>query len=348
MKQIFQLFLGDFRMNLKHWMGAYMVVVPLAILLILRFFIPSMENSKSTIAVVTAGSYAVPASMVDVLKDYARVKEYPDIESMEQKLRSTGSAEGLYYLSAEDRYVSVLEKSLKGNESFSVAAQVIRQQYHHQLKGRDASVVSFTAQVPQELNDRSEVSPVASVGGAIFFVFMVIIAGFFIGMGIVDDKENGTDRAILVSPVTKTEYFIGKSIFPMILLLVYAIVALWVLGLLDVNLGQVYTMVLISFVVTLFFGLLLGALASNENEAIGIGKLLSWVVMMAILGGTLLPDKWQWAVWWAPFYWVFDIMEDVLTHSAQWMDILWKGLITIALTGGFFVLFKKKIVKGLS
>lgn len=348
MRQMYQIFMADFRMNLKHWMGAYMAIVPLAILLILRFFIPSMENSKATLAVVTAGPHAVPAEMVVVLEEYAKVKEYPSIDAMEQKLRSTGSAEGLYYHQEEEQYVSVLEKSIQGNSAFSVAAQVIRRDFHEKEKGAGVSVVDFTAQIPPELSDRPETSPVASMGGSIFFVFIIIIAGFFIGLGIVDDKESGTDRAILVSPVTKSEYFIGKSIFPMMLIAVYSIIALWVLGLLDVNIGQVYVMVLISFMLTLFFGLLLGALASNENEAVGIGKLLAWVVMLAILGGTLLPDKWQWAVWWAPPYWVYNIMEGVFTQSEEWMDILWKGMITVALTAGFFVLFRKKIIKGLS
>lgn len=348
MKQIYEIFMGDFRMNMKHWMGAYMAVVPLAILLILRFFIPGMENSKATLAVVTEGSYAVPAEMVLELNDYVRVKEYASIEAMEQKLRSTGSAEGLYYDQDKGQYVSVLEKNLKGNAAFSVAAQVIRRAAHEADRGDQASVVQFTAQVPEELSDRPKTSPVASMGGSIFFVFIIMIAGFFIGLGIVDDKENGTDKAIRVSPVTKTEYFIGKSIFPLILIGVYSIISLWVLGLMDVNIGQVYVMVGISFVLTLLFGLLLGALASNESEAIGIGKLLAWVIMLAILGGTLLPDQWQWAVWWAPFYWVYDIMEGVFTQSEQWVDIAWKGGVTLFLAAGFFGLFRKKIVKGLS
>ena len=163
-----------------------------------------------------------------------------------------------------------------------------------------------------------------------------------------DDKENGTDKAIQVSPVTKTEYFIGKSIYPLMLMLLYAIVALAILGLMDVNILKVYTLVVMSFSVTLLFGLLLGALAGNENEAIGVGKLLSWVVMLAILGGTLLPDNWQWAVWWAPFFWIFDMMEGVFTNSIEWIEIAWKSAITLGLTAVFYFLLRKKIIKGLS
>jgi ABC-2 type transport system permease protein len=348
MRQLIQVFITDLRMNLKHWMGAYMVIVPMAILLILRFFIPSMESTKTTMAVVTEGPYAVSQEMVQVLDEYAKIKEYASIEDMERKLRGTGSVEGLYWDAEKNRFISVLEKSPKGNSVFSVASQVIRQHYYNMDHAEAEPIVTFKAGVPEELSDRSVISPVASTGGSIFFVFLIIISGFIIGLGVVDDKENGTDRALLVSPVTKAEYFIGKSIYPLIIILVYSIIALLVLGLMEVNIFQVYVMALVSYSVTLLFGLLLGALAKNENEAIGVGKLLAWVVMLAILGGTLLPDKWQWAVYWAPFYWIFDIMEGILTNSAEWADLVWKSAVTLLLTAAFFVLLRKKIIKGLS
>ncbi len=348
MKQLIQVFITDLRMNLKHWMGAYMVIVPMAILIILRFFIPSMESTTTTMAVVTEGPNAVTQEIVEILDPYAKIKKFSSIEAMEQKLRGIGSVEGLYWDNDTEKFVSVLEKSPAGNSAFSVASQIIRQHYYQLENGNSEPIVTFNSGVPEELSDRSVISPVASTGGSIFFVFMIIISGFIIGLGIVDDKENGTDRAILVSPVTKTEYFIGKSIYPLILIMVYAIIALLVLGLMDVNILQVYILAVVSLATTLLFGLLLGALAKNENEAIGVGKLLSWVVMLAILGGTLLPDNWQWAVWWAPFYWIFDMMEGVFTNDIEWIEIAWKSAVTIGLTGVFAVLLRKKISKGLS
>jgi len=348
MKQLIQVFLTDVRMNLKHWMGAYMVIVPLAILLILKLFIPSVESTKATIAVVSEGVNAVESEMIVYLDDFAKIKEYPSIEEMENKLKGTGSVEGLYWNPDEEKYISVVEKAAKGKPVTSLASQVIRQKYYEDNYGETLGVMEFSSGVPDELSDRSETSPVASTGGSIFFVFMIIISGFIIGLGIVDDKENGTDRAILVSPVTKGEYFVGKSIYPLIIIAVYAIIGLLILGLMEVNILQVYTLVIVSFSTTLLFGLLLGALASNENEAIGVGKLLGWVVMLAILGGTMLPDNWQWAVWWAPFFWIFDMMEGVFTNNIEWIEIAWKSAITIGLTIVFTFLLRKKIIKGLS
>lgn len=348
MRQLVQIFLADFRMNIKHWMGAYMIIVPLAILFILKFFIPSVESTKATVAIVTEGQNAVPQEIVEAIDPYAKVKEYPDIKAMEKKLRGIGSVEGLYWDPVDEKLVSVLEKSYGEHGAFSVASQIIRQYYYHEENGDAEPVVTFKSGVPEELSDRAVISPVASMGGSIFFVFLIIIVGFIIGLGIVNDKENGTDRAIWVSPVTKAEYFIGRSLYPLIMILVYAIVALLILGLMEVNIGQVYAMTALSFSVTLLFGLLLGALAGNENEAIGIGKLLAWVVMLAILGGTLLPENWQWVVWWAPFYWIYDVMESIFTNTATWGDLGWKAAVTLMETIIIFFALRKKIIKGLS
>ncbi len=348
MRQLIQMFLIDVRMAMKHYMGSYMLVVPLLILLVLRFFIPTMESTSVTIAVVNEGPNAVDQKLIAELDRYARVKTYPTIEEMERKMRGTGEVEGLYRDPDRGVYVSVIERATVIDGSFSLASQVIRQ---YRLKSDFPDIentLDFSWRVPEELSDRSPTSPVATMGGSIFFVFMIIISGFLIGLGVVDDKENGTDRALLVSPVTKADYFIGKSIYPLLTIALYAIISLLVLGLMHVNILQVYVMVLVSFSVTLLFGLLLGALAGNENEAIGIGKLLSWVVMLAILGGTLLPENWQWAVWWAPFYWIYNIMDGVLTESVTWSEIAWKSAITIALTGLLFLLFRKRIIRGLS
>ena len=124
---------------------------------------------------------------------------------------------------------------------------------------------------------------------------MAIIFGFLIGLNLVNDKEEGTDNAIKISPVSRVDYFVGKSIFPFLLTIGCVVIALLALRLIHVNILQTYAVAIVSFSTTLLLGLLLGALGKNDNKAIGIGKLGSMVVALSILGGTLLPDRWPWA-----------------------------------------------------
>ncbi|MDZ7796138.1 MAG: ABC transporter permease [Candidatus Marinimicrobia bacterium] len=294
MKYLLRMFIFDIKMSFRSFMGTYIAVVPLFVLLILRFFIPGVESSSFTIAAVTEGPNAVPEEMLNVLDDFADIKTYPGIEKMEKKLRGTGSAEGLYRDPDNGQYVSVMERNIGGNRNFSLSAQVIRQHYYQKHYPDASEVSTFHAGVPGELSGRTATSPVATMGGAIFLVFMIIISSFIIGLGVVDDKECGVDQAFLVSPVSKSDYYIGKSIYPFFVILFYTIIGLLVLDLMHVDILQVYLLVTLSFSITLLVGLLIGAIANNENEAVGIGKMLAMIMLFSILGGTLLSGQWQW------------------------------------------------------
>ena len=348
MKQLLAVFRFDIIRNMKSFMGVYMLIFPVILLIILRSFLPSVESSERLVAIVSEGPNAVNAEMIQYFDEVSEVKTYDSIEDMENKLRNTGTAEGLYWDPAEEQYVSVLERSEEGNAVFSFSAQTVRRHYYEKNYPNEPSIINFISVVPDELADRSAVSPVSTMGGAIFLVYMMLITSFVIGLGIVNDKEEGTDRAIRVSPVSKIDYFFGKSIQPLLIILIYTIISLLSLKLLGANILQVYLVVVASFALTLLLGLIIGALGKNETEAMGYGKALSTVAILAILGGTLLPDSWQWAVWWAPHYWVYNILEEIFTQTGSWVNLGWKTAIMLGLTGTIFVLLRKKIIKGLS
>ncbi len=348
MRQLLQMFKFDLKSNLSGMMGIYMLIVPLIMVLVLRFFLPSMDSTAATLAVVTEGPYAVAPEVVTELETFAKVRSYASIEDMEQKLRGTGTVEGLYRDPETDVYVSVLERNIEKNTVFSTGARVIRQLYIQENYPDRPKTNAFTYGVPAELADRSTTSPVATMGGAVFILFMTFISAFIIGLGVVNDKELGTDMALRITPLTKMEYYVGKSILPLLVSAFYAIVSLLILGLMHVNILQVYIVVVTSFSITLLFGLLIGALAGNDNEAIGIGKMLGMLLMLSVLGGTLLPESWRWVVYWTPFYWVYDVLESVFTQTATWGDFAWKNALIVAICGLYFILLRKKIVKGLS
>ena len=348
MRQLTQMFKFDIKSTFKSFMGAYMVIVPMIMIIVLKFFLPSMDSTAATIAVVTEGSHAVKQEVIDELETFAKVKTFATIEDMEQKLRGTGTVEGLYWDHDKKQYVSVLERNIKKNTAFSNGARVIRKYYVKENYPDRTNTNTFVYHVPDELSHRSKTSPVATMGGAMFLLFMSFISAFLIGLAVVNDKELGTDKALQITPLTKAEYYIGRSIFPLMVMAFYAIISLLILGLMHVNILQVYIVVISSFSITLLFGLLIGALAHNDNEAIGIGKMLGMLLMLSILGGTLLPDNWHWIVYWTPFYWVYDVLESVFTQTATWGDFVWKNALIIGICAVYFIVLKKKIVKGLS
>src|SRR6056297_2821377 len=182
MRQIINIFKFDIRSGTKDFIILYIVLVPLLILYILSTFLPSIESSSVTIAAVTEGRHAVESELIEKLSEFADVKSYDSIEKVEKKLMGSGSTEGLYYDHVNKQYVAVMEHSEESSHLFSITSQIIRQHYYEKNYPNQPDINKFSARVPEELKDRPATSPVATMGGSIFLVFMVIINAFIIGL----------------------------------------------------------------------------------------------------------------------------------------------------------------------
>lgn len=348
MRQFLQMSIAEVQMAFKSFFATYVLFAPMVILIILRFFLPSVESTSVTVAVVDEGPLAVEEELIRELELYADVQRFATLDEVERKLRGTGEAEGLYRDPETGQYVSLLERNVDANEFFSTGARAVRQY----TLGRDVPgaprLVEFSAGVPDELSDRTANSPVATMGGAVFLAALTILTGFLIGLSVVRDKELGTDRAIRVSPVTRTEYYLAKSTFPVLVMLAYTIIGLTVLGLLNVSILQTYVIAVVSVAVTLLFGLLIGALAHNETEALGLVKSIGTVLLLGVLGGALLPENWQWIVYWVPLYWIFDAAQGVFMLTATWTDVVWRSGVMLGISLAAFLVLQRRIARGLS
>jgi ABC-2 type transport system permease protein len=206
---------------------------------------------------------------------------------------------------------------------------------------------SFSAGVPPELSDRTEISPVATMGGSLFIVFISIMTAFMMGLAIVEDKDQGTILALRISPVSSSDYYIGRSLFPFLVTIAYSIIGVFMLGLAGINIMQMLTVVIPSFATAMVLGLFIGGMGKNEIEAMGIGKVSAMLFMFVLVAAALLPDNWHWTLWWMPVYWIFDALEEVFIQQADWFSVGWKSLLALALAGGYFLLLRKRIVRGL-
>mgnify|MGYP003563467180 CR=1 FL=1 len=347
MKQLWRIFLFDIRMSFKNFMGAYLLIIPMVILLILRSFLPAVDSSSANFAVINEGPNAVDRELIATLDEIGDVSFYSTIEELEDRMAAIGEIEGLYWDPVAGQYVSLVEKTGEDNELFTLAARYIRQQYLGDNYPELPRMVSFSAAVPPELSDRTEISPVATMGGSLFIVFISIMTAFMMGLAIVEDKDQGTILALRISPVSSSDYYIGRSLFPFLVTIAYSIIGVFMLGLAGINIMQMLTVVIPSFATAMVLGLFIGGMGKNEIEAMGIGKVSAMLFMFVLVAAALLPDNWHWTLWWMPVYWIFDALEEVFIQQADWFSVGWKSLLALALAGGYFLLLRKRIVRGL-
>jgi hypothetical protein len=148
MKQLWRIFLFDIRMSFKNFMGAYLLIIPMVILLILRSFLPAVDSSSANFAVINEGPNAVDRELIATLDEIGDVSFYSTIEELEDRMAAIGEIEGLYWDPEAGQYVSLVEKTREDNENFTLASRYIRQQYFKENYPQVPRLIDFSAGVP--------------------------------------------------------------------------------------------------------------------------------------------------------------------------------------------------------
>lgn len=51
-------------------------------------------------------------------------------------------------------------------------------------------------------------------------------------------------------------------------------------------------------------------------------KMLFIPMLGSVFGGMLIADKWQFLLFWSPFYWAYKSMDAMLLNQAKWGSII--------------------------
>jgi len=160
-----------------------------------------------------------------------------------------------------------------------------------------------------------------------FIMMMVIIYG---GITVMEDRKKGVLGRMLVSPLTKTEVFLGKLAGRWLMGLVQALI-LFVVGQippLNLNLGSVPLALLVIAVFAMAMAALsvfIGSLCRKEDLIIGLAVLLANI--FAGLGGCwwpieIVPPGVRTAAMVSPAYWAMDALHKLRFFQGDFGDIL--------------------------
>jgi ABC-2 type transport system permease protein len=169
-----------------------------------------------------------------------------------------------------------------------------------------------------------------------------------IAISIVEEKANNTISAINVTPISQTAFVVGKSLFGGIFAMLGIIGALLITGYYDINWFMIVLVGITSMVLSLIVGFLQGLSSEDIMEAAGNVKILFLPIAGSIAGYELLADKWQWTMYWSPFYWAYKANTMILSKTADWGTVLLSTGMVIALSLVVYLVSLPKIRKGLS
>jgi ABC-type multidrug transport system permease subunit len=270
------------------------------------------------------------------METFAKVETFSDMEALEIRVNRRDDIIGL---TANNQ---TYELVVQGNEPEEIRSYVELLSTFHGL-GLDKDNTTATL-----LSYEKTVPPLKTKLVNMLILMIVMLSGMIIALGIVEEKSDNTINAINITPVSQTAFIIGKSMMGGLVAMLSIIGSLLIVGYYDINWFMILLVGITSMMLTMIIGFLQGLNANDVIEAASGVKLLMLPIAGSIAGYELLADKWQWTMYWSPFYWAYKANDMILSKTADWATVLMCVGIVVALSLGVYVISIPRIRKGLS
>lgn len=170
-----------------------------------------------------------------------------------------------------------------------------------------------------------------------------LIAGTVFGFAFLDEKDDNTIKAMLVSPVPFYQQILFRVGLPMLLSAIIVIAQVLFIGLAVISLWKLIFIALGSSLVAPIAALFYATFAQNKVQGLAYAKFVGvagWVIII----GWFIPLPWQW---------LFGLFPPFLMSKAYWMAyegnffwwmaLIFGVLLQIVLLGWLIKKFKKAV-----
>lgn len=331
MKKVFRIFLRDLKVNLREMLPAYMLLVPILFVVLINVFAPGINDTTVNLALIEGENTEIE----EYLADFAKVSLYADEEAIIERVERRDDIFG--YIPNEDGYY-ILQQ---GNEAEHMVdfARALLAFYNEDVQIEDSTAVIETF-------DRT-VPPLKKMLVNIVIMFTTIMGGMMIAMNIIEEKGDKTIRAIHLTPVSRRSFILGKSLMGMFLPIYGTAAVVLLTGFQGINWLQMLVMILVSTIISMLAGFLMGLTSATFMDAAGSVKMLFMPMMAGVLVFELTQPKWHWTVYWNPFYWSYTAVDGILSYTSTWGYTLMAAGIVLGISLIAYVVMMPRIQKGL-
>ena len=224
----------------------------------------------------------------------------------------------VYYASTAPPEVSATIVALVKELTYAQTGQALNFQTEEEILGPDM--------LGDQIALRDRMRPLLAV-------FILIVEILTLSSLIATEIEQGTARALLVTPLRTSELFTAKGLLGVGLALGQSVLFMAIVGGFSRQPGIILLTLLIGSMMVVGLGFLLASLTRDVTAVTGWGLLV--VIILAIPGfGTAIPgliSDWAKAI---PSYYLTDTVNRVVNYGAGWRDI---G-VNLAVLAGFTAL----------
>lgn len=330
MKRILFIARRDLKSGLRDFLVVYLFLAPVLFSLLLRLFAGGVAASPLRVAVFEDG-----AAIASALVDYAHVEQFATRDALLERVLRLDDVLGVVATSAGHELVA------EGNEMPGTDAAVRLVLYR--LGAEEGALPAIV-----EISDIGfTLSPFILQGGLLLLIMTTVFGGMLILLNLIEEKMSNTLSAMNVTPASRLEFILGKGLLGFLTPVLGGSMAVYLLGFRDFNLGMfLVSMVSLAFI-SLIIGFLVGVTNDEPISGIAAMKGVFVPVLASVLGAMLLAERWQFVLYWSPFYWGYLNMNAILLGDATWGEVLRNSTIILVITGIVFAALRPRIARGL-
>ncbi len=313
----------EFKLVFRNGISIFMAAAPA--LLAAMFLLVFGAAQKYTVQL--AADKSVGGDVLQKLERVADILPYDNAEQVRDRVRGTDDTLGV--TSANGALTLVTE----GNEDPAHVADV------QDLLSRAITAEELPTVQSEAVEPKGEV--VYTVSMVSVLLLSLFIGGATVGLSVVNERESGMIRAIVVSPQRLAGYVLTKLMPAFLLSYIGMLIAAAILGV-----GAFWSLTLLALCSSLTLGVLvftLGAMAHNQVGAIGVLKLLMPLSVVLPISAIFVPDSLQFFYYAFPMYWQYTALDRIRTGGDPLVPCLLALLISLPWFYAILLTFRKKV-----
>ncbi len=285
--------------------------------------------------------------------------KYDAAREIEMRMLQSVLKEGLNYsignTGVENKIDAYLNKNFSGLDTNTKSKIAYDLSAENNLVHSKKDIRLKLTSVIKEANTKTNAGLIQAVSGTAIMMLLFSIAA--IGSGLLDEKEAGTLKRLLYSPIKPVDILLGKmgaalviSVLQLTAMFIFSWIAFGLPIFIDI-ISLLLLILCISFAVS-SFGILLVSTVKTRQQLQGMSTII--ILLMSAIGGSMipismLPDFMQKVAVISVNYWGIQGFYDVFWRHLPLLDIIPKMLILLsigtAMTLLSIKLFKKNILR---
>jgi len=260
-------------------------------------FIP-VESDEILSKGVIAGNYTAGISLSSDFLQKLSSEEQPEIK--------------LYLASDVPEEIKDSITAIIRELTYQLAGQSVPVSINEQIIGDDM----IGMQVPP----RDRMRPMLAI-------FLILFETFGLANLIADELEKGTARALLVTPMSVSELFIGKGLFGIGLAFTQGVLFMAIVGGLNQQPLIIVLALLLGAIMTTAIGFFIGSVAKDFMSVLAWGMIF-FIILVIPAYGVMFPGAVTGWIKFIPSYYLVEMVHNVSSFGAGWGDI-WVNIIIL-------------------